>query len=70
MPIRYASGPWAAAWLSLLDRLFWLPSRLLARAAGTAGRDAQGGRRAQVVNDNVAVLAARPANSNIPRRLA
>ncbi|WP_374441529.1 hypothetical protein [Stella sp.] len=69
MPVRYAPGRWAATWLALLDRLFWLPTRLLARLAGTAGGEAAGG-PARPVNDNLAVLSARPANTNIPRRLA
>lgn len=70
MPVRYASSRWAAAWLSALDRLFWLPTRLLAQVAGTAGRDEQPTRPVRPVNDNLAVLAARPANTNTPRRLA
>lgn len=69
MPVRYASGRWAATWLSFLDRLFWLPTRLMARATGMAGRG-ETGATTRAVNDNLAVLAARPANSNTPRRLA
>lgn len=69
MPVRYASGRWAALWLTLFDRLFWLPTRLLARAARAAGPE-EPGAVVRAVNDNLAVLTARPANSNTPRRLA
>ncbi|BBK44244.1 hypothetical protein STVA_42640 [Allostella vacuolata] len=70
MPTRYAPHGYARAWLKALDRLFWLPSRLLARVIGTAGRADGPVRPLRAANDNIGVLSARPANSNTPRRLA
>ena len=76
MLIRCAPNRYAMAWLATVDTLFWLPSRLLARVAGTVRRagtsqanpgQANPGRPA---NDNVGAMSAKAANSNVPRRLA
>lgn len=71
MLLRCAPNRYAMAWLATVNTLFWLPSRLLARVAGTVRR--AGVRQANLhrpVNDNVGALSAKAANSNVPRRLA
>ncbi|BBK33639.1 hypothetical protein EDC65_3477 [Stella humosa] len=70
MQTRYAPNRLARTWLTVLDTLFWLPSRLLALATGAAGREAYTTGTVRPANDNMAILAANAANSNIPRRLA
>lgn len=71
MPIRCAPNRYAMAWLATVDTLFWLPSRLLARVAGTVRRaDTSQTNPGRPANDNVGAMSAKAANSNVPRRLA